>query len=69
MYGLQRTRSEGMCDVGIVLLTDIVSMQVFSDEFVERGIAIVDHYEVIWVLLGEYWIEEVLKSKGSNSLR
>lgn len=47
MYGLQRTRSEGMCDVGIVLLTDIVSMQVFSDEFVERGIAIVDHYEVI----------------------
>jgi hypothetical protein len=44
-------------------------MQVFSDEFVESGIAIVDHHEVVRVILGEDWIEEVFKSKSSNPLR
>ena len=58
-----------MCDIGIVFFTDIISMQVFSDEFVESGIAIVDHHEVVRVILGENWIEEVFKSKSSNPLR
>ena len=52
-----------------MFLTDVVKVEVFSDKFVESGIAIVNNHEIVRVFLRENWIKEIFKTKLSHSLR